>query len=247
MDLLSQRVIHSKISFQNEILDLNKNFRLYMVSVHRKPIFPSEIIAKVTLLDFTITDKGLQQHMLSTIIAEHRSDLKELKEKLVIESTKNHEMLYKLETNILEVLSQSEGNILEDENAINILSNSKLMSEEILTKQKFNNSIAIKIDFDYIEYINLADYAKMLYFCLDRMANVKLIYQFTLDWFMNIFIEHIRINRKGRRDSQITKDSMKNNFTTFLCRTIFPSLCNEDRSIFTFLITVEILRFEVIV
>lgn len=245
MDFLSNRVIQSKISFHNEMLNFNENFRLYMITVHRVHRFSPEIIANVTLLDFTITDMGLQQHMLSTIIAEQRSDLKELKEKLIIETTKNQEMLYKLETNILEVLSQSEGNILEDENAINILSNSKIMSEEILIKQKSNVSLEQKINFDYVQYITLADYAKILYFCLNRMAYVKSIYQFTLNWFMKIFIENIQANRRGRRDSQITIDSMKNHFTMYLCRTVFPSLFFEDRAVFTFLITIEILRFEV--
>jgi len=43
--------------------------------------------------------------------------------------------LKEIEDKILEVLSSSEGNILEDETAIKILSSSKTLSEEITAKQ----------------------------------------------------------------------------------------------------------------
>lgn len=43
--------------------------------------------------------------------------------------------LKEIEDKILEVLSSSEGNILEDERAIEILSSSKVLSNEISEKQ----------------------------------------------------------------------------------------------------------------
>ena len=43
--------------------------------------------------------------------------------------------LKEIEDKILEVLSASEGNILEDETAINVLSSSKVLANEISEKQ----------------------------------------------------------------------------------------------------------------
>lgn len=43
--------------------------------------------------------------------------------------------LKEIEDKILEVLSSSEGNILEDETAIQVLSSSKVLSNEIAEKQ----------------------------------------------------------------------------------------------------------------
>lgn len=43
--------------------------------------------------------------------------------------------LKEIEDKILEVLSSSEGNILEDETAIKILSSSKILADEISEKQ----------------------------------------------------------------------------------------------------------------
>jgi dynein heavy chain len=47
---------------------------------------------------------------------------------------------------IIEVLSSSEGNILEDETAINVISSSKLLSNEIAHKQSVAEKTEKKID-----------------------------------------------------------------------------------------------------
>lgn len=47
----------------------------------------------------------------------------------------SNRQLKEIEDKILEVLSSSEGNILEDETAINVLSSSKVLANEISEKQ----------------------------------------------------------------------------------------------------------------
>ena len=47
----------------------------------------------------------------------------------------SHRQLKEIEDKILEVLSASEGNILEDETAIKVLSSSKTLANEISEKQ----------------------------------------------------------------------------------------------------------------
>ena len=51
-----------------------------------------------------------------------------------------------IEDKILKVLSSSQGNILEDETAIHILSSSKVLSEEIAVKQKVASETEMEID-----------------------------------------------------------------------------------------------------
>jgi len=55
---------------------------------------------------------------------------------LIITSANNNRQLKEIEDKILSTLSQSEGNILEDETAIEILDSSKLLSDDIAKKQK---------------------------------------------------------------------------------------------------------------
>ena len=100
-----------------------------------------------------ITPLGLQDQLLGIVAAKEKPELEEKKNELIVESAKNQKQvkqhdvlainivvlidvqLKEIEDKILEVLSSSEGNILEDETAIKILSSSKTLSEEITAKQ----------------------------------------------------------------------------------------------------------------
>lgn len=59
--------------------------------------------------------------MLGIVAAKEKPELEEKKNELIIESAKNKKQLKEIEDKILEVLSTSEGNILEDETAIEVL------------------------------------------------------------------------------------------------------------------------------
>lgn len=55
---------------------------------------------------------------------------------LILQSAANKKQLKEIEDKILETLQSSEGNILEDETAIQILDSAKIMSNEISKKQQ---------------------------------------------------------------------------------------------------------------
>lgn len=73
-----------------------------------------------------ITPQGLEDQLLGIVVAEEKPDLEEKKNALIIESAENKKQLKELEDEILRVLSQAEGNILENETAIQTLSQSKV-------------------------------------------------------------------------------------------------------------------------
>ena len=74
--------------------------------------------------------------MLIFFCSTHRPDLEEEKNALILQGAANKKQLKEIEDKILETLSSSEGNILEDESAIKILDSSKVLSNEISQKQK---------------------------------------------------------------------------------------------------------------
>ena len=82
-----------------------------------------------------ITPEGLQDQLLGIVVARERPELEEEKNSLILQSAENKRQLKEIEDKILEVLSSSEGNILEDERGIQVLSSSKTLSNEIAEKQ----------------------------------------------------------------------------------------------------------------
>ncbi len=93
-----------------------------------------------------ITPLGLEDQLLGIVAAKEKPELEEKKNQLILESAANNKQLKEIENKILEVLSSSEGNILEDETAIKVLSSSKILSEEISEKQKIASVTENEID-----------------------------------------------------------------------------------------------------
>jgi dynein heavy chain, axonemal len=86
-------------------------------------------------LNFMITPEGLQDQLVSIVVARERPELEEERNALIIQSAENKRQLKDIEDKILEVLSTSEGNILDDETAIKVLNSSKIVANEISVKQ----------------------------------------------------------------------------------------------------------------
>lgn len=80
------------------------------------------------------------------------------------------------------MLSSSEGNILENENAINIVSSSKILSIEIAEKQKVAEKTEIKIDEARKGYIPVAQHVGALFFTVSDLCNIDPMYQYSLTW-----------------------------------------------------------------
>lgn len=64
-----------------------------------------------------------------------RPELEEARQELIVTTANNRRMLKETEDRILATLSDAEGNILENESAIQILDSSKRISDDILKKQ----------------------------------------------------------------------------------------------------------------
>ncbi|RKO95585.1 hypothetical protein CAUPRSCDRAFT_12718, partial [Caulochytrium protostelioides] len=124
------------IRLGDAIVEYSDNFRLYITTKLRNPHYLPEISTKVTLLNFMIIQEGLEDQLLGIVVSKERPELQDEKNQLIMQSAENKKRLKSIEDRILEILSSSEGNILENETAIQVLSSSKLLSVELSEKQK---------------------------------------------------------------------------------------------------------------
>lgn len=83
-------------------------------------------------------------------------------------------MLKETEDKILEVLSVAEGNILEDEEAIDILMMSKNLSDDIQIKQAATEITEKSIDTARLQYQPIAAYSTILFFTIGRLIIITI-------------------------------------------------------------------------
>ena len=128
-------------------------------------------------MNFVITQEGLEDQLLGILAAEEKPELEDMKNKLVMETANNKIQLKNIEDKILKVLSSSQGNILEDETAIQILSSSKVLSEEIAKKQKVATETEKEIDETRNGYRPVAVHASIIFFCISELQNIDPMYE----------------------------------------------------------------------
>ncbi|XP_021099628.1 dynein heavy chain 12, axonemal [Heterocephalus glaber] len=137
------------------IIEYSFDFKFYITTKLRNPHYMPELATKVSLLNFMITPEGLEDQLLGIVVAKERPELEEERNALILQSAANKKQLKDIETKILETLSSSEGNILEDESAIQVLDSAKIMSNEITKKQQVKIEILAKKEIEYQELMFL--------------------------------------------------------------------------------------------
>lgn len=137
----------------------------------------------------------------------------------------------------MQVLSSSEGNILEDEEAVNILSSSKILANEIEVKQTEAEITERTIDKTRRQYQTVAIYSTKLFFAIDSLTNIDPMYQYSLTWFINLFITAIENSPKRDKIEERT-EALKKYFTYSLYVNICRSLFEKVIIIFVFNVSV---------
>ncbi|XP_027629546.1 dynein heavy chain 3, axonemal [Tupaia chinensis] len=223
------------------IIEYSREFKLYITTRLRNPHYLPEVAVKVCLLNFMITPLGLQDQLLGIVAAKEKPELEEKKNELIVESAKNKKQLKEIEDKILEVLSQSEGNILEDETAIKILSSSKILSEEISEKQEIASVTETQIDETRMGYKPVAIHSATIFFCISDLANIEPMYQYSLTWFINLYMHSLAHSMKSE-ELDLRIGYIIEHFTLSIYNNVCRSLFEKDKLLFSLLLTIGIIK-----
>ncbi|XP_072521546.1 dynein axonemal heavy chain 1 [Salminus brasiliensis] len=222
------------------VIPYHNDFKMYITTKLPNPHYSPEIATKVTLINFTLSPSGLEDQLLGRVVAEERPDLEEAKNQLIVSNAHMKQELKEIEDQILLRLSSSEGNPVDDEELIRVLGASKLKAGEIQVKVMVAEETERDIDATRLEYVPVAVRTQILFFCVSDLSNVDPMYQYSLEWFLGIFLAGIA--NSDRADTVEQRIININEYFTFsLYSNVCRSLFEKHKLMFAFLLCTRIM------
>lgn len=131
-----------------------------------------------------------------------------MKKELFYKRCKNIAEISDLENKILKTLCESDADILEDEASIKILDQSKDLARVARNKQMETKQIEHSIEEFSGKYLAISAYCANMYHCLVQLKHIKRIYQFSLEWFADIYSKCILYAERSRDFDKKCKNIM---------------------------------------
>jgi dynein heavy chain len=148
--------------------------------------------------------------------------------------------LKEIEDKILYLLSSVQGSPVDDERLIETLGASKETSEEIQKKVAIAEQTEKDIDTTRNKYVPVVVQTRILFFCITELATIDPMYQYSLIWFMNLFVAAISNSDKSDNIEQRVKN-INAYFSFSLFSNVCRSLFEKHKLLYSFLLTIRIL------
>ncbi|KAG1714043.1 Dynein heavy chain 3, axonemal [Nymphon striatum] len=229
------------IKIRDSFVEYSPKFRLYLTTDSIDASLNERFKQHLCVLNFMITKIGLEDQLLTIVVAHEKIELEQRKTNVIHECYNNAEILKNLEDKILTVLSSSTENILENETGINILSSAKKLSEEIEEKQKLIAKTELEIDNYRNEFRKVSGHGTTLFFCLSTLANIDIMYQYSLSWLMQTYKRSIEESEPAS-DQEVRSRNINIHFTSSIYKTVSRSLFRKDQLTFSFLLAIAVMR-----
>ncbi|XP_072544049.1 dynein axonemal heavy chain 2 [Salminus brasiliensis] len=180
-------------------VEYNPDFRFYITTKLSNPHYTPEISTKTTIVNFAVKEQGLEAQLLGIVVRRERPELEEQKDSLVINIASGKRKLQELEDEILRLLNEATGSLLDDVQLVNTLQTSKITATEVSDQLETSEQTEIKIDTAREAYRPCAQRASILFFVLNDMGRIDPMYQFSLDAYIDLFNLSIEKSQRSHK------------------------------------------------
>ncbi|KAL3657725.1 hypothetical protein V7S43_017298 [Phytophthora oleae] len=175
------------LQFAAEEIEVDPRFRLYLHTKLPNPHYRPEILAYCTLIDFSVTEKGLEDQLLANVVNLEQPDLETQKRQLQQEFNGYQIQLLQLENDLLERLSNAPDDILSDVPLIEGLEKTKLTAIDVGIALRKGKDAEREINIAREVYRPVANEASMMYFLMGQLCKVNHMYRYSLESYMTFF------------------------------------------------------------
>jgi dynein heavy chain len=229
------------IQLGDKSVEWDDNFRLYFTTKLANPRYSPEIMGKTMLVNYSVTLDGLANQLLNVVVRNERPDLEEQYANLVEEMSANTQIIVELEDKLLHDLSHSQGNILDNEELIATLGDTKAKSTEINMKLEQSQFTKTEISKTRSGYTSVSKRGSILYFAVAGLSTIMKIYETSLNSFLSVFKGSLT-----RAKKDVVLDNRLQNLATKITEDMYDYTCTgifeKHKLMFSFQMTCMIMN-----
>uniref|UniRef100_A0A1B0D1E5 Uncharacterized protein n=1 Tax=Phlebotomus papatasi TaxID=29031 RepID=A0A1B0D1E5_PHLPP len=230
------------IKLGENIIEFNESFRLFITTKLYNPTIPPDVAVDVKIINFVVTREGLNNQIVSATIGRERPDLESERNQIVMQRGDTEKQLRDIEENILEILS-TEKEILENDKAVQNLSTSKGLLNEVQEKHSVAKHTEKQLEDGRVVYNQIADHCSTLFFSIDHLSNINPMYQFNLKWFISVYLTAID-NTEKLDDINARLQGLKKYFTRSFFFSVCQSIFHKDKLVLALILSFNIHNFD---
>ena len=161
------------------------NFKLYLCTKLPNPNYAAEVFGKTLVINYGVTEDGLESQLLNYVVASERSDLQRQSEELVQTMAESRAQLKELEDTLIRELTLATGNILDNDDLITTLGNTKSSATEVEQKLQQTQKTAQTTEESRQQYRPVAKRGAVLYFVISQLSAINSMYEYSLSAFLH--------------------------------------------------------------
>lgn len=193
------------VQIGDKLVDFNMQFRMYLVTRNPRPHLPPDTKAIITEVNFSVTRAGLEGQLLGVTLQSEKPELEKQKSEMLQKEEDCKVQIAALESKLLMALASSEGNLLENQELIDTLTETKVKAAEIKVALEAAQESSIELDQQRMVYQPFASEATQMYFLVQKMIAANHMYQFSLAAFLVLFKRTL----KGEYDAEEVEDRVR--------------------------------------
>jgi dynein heavy chain len=174
-------------------VEIDNRFTLFLHTKLNNPHYPPEVQAECTLVNFMVTQQGLEDQLLSKVVQHERADLASQRAALIMQQNLFTIRVKQLEDGILHRLAEAQGDITEDRELIEELELSKKISDDIAIKLVDSKKTSEKIYETSELYRPVARRGALLFFVMNALYKMHTYYMYSLNSFVSFFLRGITL------------------------------------------------------
>ncbi|KAF8823129.1 dynein heavy chain family protein [Cardiosporidium cionae] len=235
------------INLGDRSVEYHPEFRLYITTNLSNPRFPIDLCVRLTLLNFLVTPECLEEQLQNLLVEKEEPEVEKRRQQLIQEGFLSKTEQFHLEQKLLESLSNVKGSLVDDEDLITFLSNTKsasLRMAERVIEQERSRAVLDRIRSNYQQ---VAKRAAHFFVVVSELYKLDPTYQFDLDWYKRIYVRSIE-EAKKKGDKKQSLEQKLHLLIKYHQKSLFEAVCRslfeKHKLLFAFLLTLQILHVE---